>query len=185
MELGQGGELGGPDPRCAAGPGQAVVQQGHARGGQPLRAGAQVSEAASAAVDPHQGLASDPPACPRATPSASAVRANELAKGLRVRLPTLRTAKLFAKHLKVAEQVEALKKHHALAVGTPARLSKLMEAGALSLSATRVVVLDMAKDSKQFDLLSLPDVAKDTALFLKQAVMPELHKGDRLKVAIF
>eukprot|EP00624_Nannochloropsis_granulata_P006764 evm.model.NODE_51321_length_12106_cov_17.260614.2 len=40
--------------------------------------------------------------------SSSAVRANELAKDLRMKLRNLKTAKLFAKHLKVDAQIEVL-----------------------------------------------------------------------------
>lgn len=48
-------------------------------------------------------------------------------------------AKLFAKHFKVQEQIELLSKQYfPVAVGTPNRLSKLVELGALSLSRVKV-----------------------------------------------
>jgi protein CMS1 len=121
--------------------------------------------------------------------SPAAVRANDIAKELRVRLPNQRTAKLFAKHLKVAEQASALQKEfNALAVGTPNRLSKLLEAGALSLGNCRLLVLDASfKDAKQFTLLSLPGVAKDVALLLREHVLPALEGGqaEALRIAMF
>lgn len=126
--------------------------------------------------------------------SSSAVRANELAKDLRVKLRNLKTAKLFAKHLKVDAQVEVLQSEfNALAVGTPNRLIKLLELNAMSLARCRLVVLDSSfKDSKSFDLLTLPGVAKDTALLLRDHVLPAMlarkEKKDvkeQLRLALF
>jgi hypothetical protein len=57
--------------------------------------------------------------------------------------------------------------------------------GALSLAATRLVVLDMHRDKKDFTLLTLPDVAKETADFLRAFVVPQLLKpGAHLKLAL-
>lgn len=121
--------------------------------------------------------------------SPAAVRANDLAKELRVRLPNQRTAKLFAKHIKVEAQAEALRKDfHALAVGTPNRLGKLIEAGAISLAGCRLLVLDASfRDAKQFTLLTLPGVAKDMAVLLRDHVLPALKKAEAeaLKIAMF
>ena len=48
-------------------------------------------------------------------------------------------AKLFAKHFKVQDQIDLLSKQYfPVAVGTPNRLSKLIELGALSLSRVKV-----------------------------------------------
>jgi hypothetical protein len=126
--------------------------------------------------------------------SSSAVRANELAKDLRVKLRNLKTAKLFAKHLKVDAQVEVLQSEfNALAVGTPNRLIKLLELNAMSLARCRLVVLDSSfKDSKSFDLLTLPGVAKDTALLLRDHVLPAMlarkerkDVKEQLRLALF
>lgn len=49
-------------------------------------------------------------------------------------------AKLFAKHFKVQDQIDLLSKQYfPVAVGTPNRLSKLIELGALSLSRVKVI----------------------------------------------
>ena len=83
--------------------------------------------------------------------------------------------KLFAKHIKVAEQVEALQRgEHAVGAGTPHRILKLVssgsgggkeggreEDGALKLDALKWVVLDVRRDAKQRTLLELPEVAGD------------------------
>lgn len=61
-----------------------------------------------------------------------------------------RIAKLFAKHLKVAQQQEYLQQHPAcIAAGTPNRLCKLADIEALQLSKLRLVVLDVSQDAKQ------------------------------------
>ena len=49
-------------------------------------------------------------------------------------------AKLFAKHFKVQDQIDLLSKQYfPVAVGTPNRLAKLVELGALSLSRVKVI----------------------------------------------
>lgn len=48
-------------------------------------------------------------------------------------------AKLFAKHFKVQDQIDLLSKQYfPVAVGTPNRLAKLVELGALSLCRVKV-----------------------------------------------
>lgn len=101
-------------------------------------------------------------------------------------MKSYKTAKLFTKHLNVSEQVEILKEYQALACGTPHRLSQLLEMKALNLSATRLIILDMARDSKKYHLLNLPGVANDTASLLKTSIFPELgKKGNQMKLALF
>lgn len=67
-------------------------------------------------------------------------------------------AKLFAKHMKLEEQASFLaSKRFLFAVGTPNRILKLLEMGALSLQQTRLVVLDStwtdAKKRNIFDVV--------------------------------
>jgi hypothetical protein len=78
---------------------------------------------------------------------------------------------LFAKHVKVEEQVEILREKHAIAVGTPNRLKKLMDIGALSLASTKLVIIDMSRDEKSFSLLNSPNVKGDFFLFLCENVL--------------
>ncbi len=61
-----------------------------------------------------------------------------------------KVGKLFAKHFKQAEQEAVLSSTvmH-VAVGTPNRLIKLIEAGALKLGRLRYVVVDVAMDAKK------------------------------------
>ena len=91
----------------------------------------------------------------------SARRAAEVIKQISPKLHC-HIAKLFAKHFKVTEQVELLtKQHFPVAVGTPNRVAKLLELGALCLKSTDLLLVDMALDTKQFTILNLPGVSED------------------------
>ena len=57
--------------------------------------------------------------------------------------------------------MEALKKHFPIVVGTPNRLNKLFELGALSFHESKLFIFDLAKDAKSFDLLTLPSISVD------------------------
>ena len=57
--------------------------------------------------------------------------------------------------------MEALKKHFPIVVGTPNRLNKLFELGALSFHQTKLFIFDLARDAKSFDLLTLPSITTD------------------------
>ncbi len=65
-------------------------------------------------------------------------------------LQACRIAKLFAKHIKVAEQQQYLQQHPlCIAAGTPNRLCKLADTEALQLSQLQLIVLDVQQDAKQ------------------------------------
>lgn len=85
-----------------------------------------------------------------------------------------KVGKLFAKHFKVQDQVVALRQNFPIVVGTPNRLSKLIEIGALSLSQTRVVLVDMAEDAKGYHVLNLPGVSVDMYTFMLGPVKGEI-----------
>lgn len=71
-------------------------------------------------------------------------------------------AKLFAKHIKVPEQVELLRTQVVcIGAGTPNRLCKLADDGALQLDRLRHVVLDVQLDAKQRDVLAIPETCRD------------------------
>jgi protein CMS1 len=73
-----------------------------------------------------------------------------------------RIAKLFAKHFKVHEQVEALKSQPAaIGAGTPNRLAKLVEEEALKIDKIRYIVLDVRLDAKQRTILDQAEVTGD------------------------
>ncbi len=77
-------------------------------------------------------------------------------------LPKLKISKLFAKHLKISEQMESLSKSHfSIGVGTPNRLSKLVTLGALRINQIKLVLIDIESDLKNFTILTMPSVKED------------------------
>lgn len=113
---------------------------------------------------------------------ASAQRATEIIKSVSSKLIKCKIAKLFAKHFKVAEQIDMLSKdYYSIAIGTPNRLLKLLEVGALSLSQTSIVLVDHTPDSKGFPLLTQPDAKNDFYRLLYGAVY---DIKDKAKIAL-
>lgn len=112
----------------------------------------------------------------------SAIRATQIIKSISAKLIKCKIAKLFAKHFKVEEQMEMLSKEYfPIALGTPNRVSKLIELGALSLRRTAMVLVDVTPDSKSFTILSLNEVKNDFYKLLYTQVLPE---KSHLKIAL-
>lgn len=89
--------------------------------------------------------------------------------------------KLFAKHFRIQDQIEILKStHFPVAVGTPNRLHKLVELGALSLSQTVLLIVDLCEDVKGFNVMSLCDTKNDFYNFMSTYCSPE---KDHMKIA--
>ena len=77
--------------------------------------------------------------------------------------------KLFAKHLKIQDQIQSLKQNlkkseTSLNVGTPNRLLKLSKF--LDLERLDVIIIDMSLDVKKFSILDLKDTRRDLSTFL-------------------
>ena len=68
-----------------------------------------------------------------------------------------------------------------VAVGTPHRLHKLIELGALSLSKTQIILIDLIRDSKNLNMLTMNDVKNDLLDFLNVDVTSELN---HIKIAL-
>lgn len=101
-----------------------------------------------------------------------AIRATTIRNSLR-KILKCRIAKLFAKHFKIQDQIDLLKQHHPVVIGTPCRIHKLIELGALSLSQTQLIILDLTKDKKNLDILTIPDVKRDVSDFILKDVNDE------------
>ncbi|EMD38614.1 hypothetical protein CERSUDRAFT_113793 [Gelatoporia subvermispora B] len=86
-------------------------------------------------------------------------------------------AKLFAKHFKLEEHVAQLKRTKiGAAVGTPGRLGKLLENGALSTSALTHIMLDVShRDAKQRCVLDIPETRDE--VFKTVLGSPNVLKG--------
>ncbi|MCL7036537.1 hypothetical protein MKW94_027757 [Papaver nudicaule] len=116
--------------------------------------------------------------------STSALRALELLRGLRPLTKGCRAAKLFAKHMKVEEQVGMLKTRVNIASGTPSRIKKLIDIDALGLSRLAVIVLDMHTDTKGYSLLTLPQVSNEFWDLYKTHFEQPLIQGD-LRICLY
>ncbi|KAL0020487.1 hypothetical protein WJX77_009650 [Trebouxia sp. C0004] len=91
---------------------------------------------------------------------------------------TCRIAKLFAKHIKVAEQQQYLQQHPlCVAAGTPNRLCKLADTEALQLSQLQLIVLDVQQDAKQRTILDMPETKRDFWAFFSRHVQQRLQTG--------
>ena len=104
--------------------------------------------------------------------SPAALRATDLVRQMR----SLKTkvAKLFAKHFKLQDQIELLQKRWPVVVGTPNRLAKLAETGALSFAATRLILIDAGKDSKGFDIFEINGVKQDLLALINTYIRTQL-----------
>ncbi|KAK4803936.1 hypothetical protein SAY86_003753 [Trapa natans] len=91
----------------------------------------------------------------------SAIRAIEVLRGFRSLTTECHAAKLFAKHIKVEEQVASLKSRVNIAGGTPSRIKKLIELEALGLSRLSILFIDLHVDVKGYSLLTLPQVSDE------------------------
>lgn len=91
----------------------------------------------------------------------SAIRCVELLRGMKAFIGKVKPAKLFAKHIKVEEQVALLKEHVNIAAGTPNRVRRLIDIGAMGTGRLRLVILDMHADAKGLTILSVPQVTSE------------------------
>lgn len=112
--------------------------------------------------------------------SHSSIQANLLLKEFRESLTNFRCVKLFAKHIRAEAQAKALRKHQQeriCGVGTPNRILKLLQEGALTLSEPLVVV-DGRINLKGYNMINVKDLAADTGALVEQV----LQLGGKLLV---
>ena len=113
---------------------------------------------------------------------ASALRCTEIVKSVSGKIPNCKIAKLFAKHIKTEEQMDLLSKaYYPIAIGTPNRVNKLIEMGALSLRKTKIFLADVTPDVKNATLLTSKDVKED---FFKLLVNDVCQEKAHLKIAL-
>ncbi|XP_067849231.1 protein CMSS1 isoform X2 [Heptranchias perlo] len=97
-----------------------------------------------------------------------------------------KTFKLFAKHIKVEEQIKWLTKGviH-LGVGTPGRIRNLIEQDGLSLQSLKYVILDWNwHDQKLRRLMDIPEVKQETLKLLETSIVP-ICKSGSVKLGLF
>lgn len=130
------------------------------------------------------GKDSEPGSPALLTISLSALRSLELLRSLKPFTKDCHAAKLFAKHLKIEEQVSCLKNHVNIACGTPNRIKKLIDMEALSLSRVSVVVLDMHTDVKGYSLFTMPQIRDEFWELYTTHFHPRLLDGS-LRICLY
>ncbi|XP_040912563.1 protein CMSS1 isoform X2 [Toxotes jaculatrix] len=116
----------------------------------------------------------------------SALRTIELIKQLTTFKGEAKIAKLFAKHIKIEEQVKLLQKGVThIGVGTPGRISALIEKEGLNLQALRYLVLDWNwRDQKLRRMVDIPEIKLDFIKLLESGILNGC-KEDKVKIGLF
>ncbi|XP_072252783.1 protein CMSS1 isoform X2 [Leuresthes tenuis] len=116
----------------------------------------------------------------------SALRTIELIKQLTSFKGEAKAAKLFAKHIKIEEQAKLLQKGVThIGVGTPGRISALIEKEALNLQALRYLVLDWNwRDQKLRRMVDIPEIKLDFMKLLDGGILAAC-KEDKVKIGLF
>ncbi|XP_068602758.1 protein CMSS1 [Brachionichthys hirsutus] len=116
----------------------------------------------------------------------SALRTIELIKQLTTFKGAAKVMKLFAKHIKMEEQVKLLQKGVAhIGVGTPGRISALVEKEGLNLRPLKYVVLDWNwRDQKLRRMVDIPEVKLDLMKLLQSGILKGC-KEDKVKLGLF
>jgi len=100
--------------------------------------------------------------------SPSAIRAVDLYHSLKSEFTEVSIAKLFAKHIKIEEQIHFL--HNTITpicVGTPNRIRKLAECGALTINNCELLLIDTHRDDKKATIFDINDTKDDLLRFYK------------------
>ncbi|KAF5026208.1 hypothetical protein F66182_1705 [Fusarium sp. NRRL 66182] len=95
-------------------------------------------------------------------------------------------AKLFAKHMKVDEQVKFLQNHKTgIGVGTPARLTELIDNGTLSLDNLKRVVVDASHiDQKKRGVMDMRETMMPLARFLSRKEFKDRYGDEEKPLAL-
>ncbi|XP_031436070.2 protein CMSS1 isoform X1 [Clupea harengus] len=116
----------------------------------------------------------------------SALRALELMKQLVAFKGEAKILKLFARHIKVEKQIQLLSNIVAhIGVGTPARITELIQKDGLSLEAVKYLILDWNwRDQKCRRMVDVPEVKVEMFKLLESGILPRCRDGDT-KIGLF
>ncbi|KAM4888649.1 protein CMSS1 isoform 2-T2 [Thomomys bottae] len=116
----------------------------------------------------------------------SAIRALELIRSMTAFRGDSKVMKLFAKHIKVQEQVKLLEKRVVhLGVGTPGRIKELIKQDGLHLNPLKFLVFDWNwRDQKLRRMMDIPEIRKEVFELLEMGVL-DLCKSGSLKLGLF
>ncbi|XP_068126793.1 protein CMSS1 isoform X2 [Hyperolius riggenbachi] len=117
---------------------------------------------------------------------ASAHRTLELIKLVNAFKGDAKVMKLFAKHIKIKDQINLLEKSVVhLGIGTPGRIKALIEQEGLSLQSLKYLVLDWNwRDQKLRRMADIPEVKKEMVELLESGVIAACREG-AVKIALF
>ncbi|KAF4968014.1 hypothetical protein FZEAL_10446 [Fusarium zealandicum] len=95
-------------------------------------------------------------------------------------------AKLFAKHMKVEEQVKFLQNHRTgICIGTPSRLMNLIDNGALCLDHLKRLVVDASHiDQKKRGVMDMKDTMMPLAQFLSRKDLKDRYADEKKPLAL-
>ncbi|XP_057269052.1 protein CMSS1 isoform X1 [Pezoporus wallicus] len=116
----------------------------------------------------------------------SALRSLELIKSMTAFKGDCRVLKLFAKHIKIKEQLNMLEKgvFH-IGVGTPGRVKALVEQDGLCLDSTKYMILDWNwRDQKLRRMMDIPEIKKETIDLLEMSIIKLCREGS-VKLGLF
>ncbi|XP_058478159.1 protein CMSS1 [Solea solea] len=116
----------------------------------------------------------------------SALRTIELIKQLTTFKGDAKALKLFAKHIKIDEQVNLLQNNVThIGVGTPGRISALIDNDGLNLQSLKYMVLDWNwRDQKLRRMVDIPEVKLDFMKMLESGILKGCKEG-KIKVGLF
>ncbi|XP_072471476.1 protein CMSS1 isoform X2 [Notamacropus eugenii] len=116
----------------------------------------------------------------------SALRALELIRSTSAFKGECKVLKLFAKHIKIQEQVKLLEKGVVhLGVGTPGRIKALIQQDVLNLNSLKYLVFDWNwRDQKLRRLMDIPEIRKEVLELLEMRLI-SLCRADSLKLGLF
>ena len=118
----------------------------------------------------------------------AALRAADLARVLRsFQSKKARIAKLFSKHIKLAEAIETCQKTRiGIGVGTPHRLIELLDAGALSVDHLERVVVDFSRiDRKTRGILDIKETQAPLMKFLTRSELKEKYAEGKVDLVFY
>ncbi|XP_071994585.1 protein CMSS1 isoform X2 [Engystomops pustulosus] len=116
----------------------------------------------------------------------SAHRTLELIKLLNVFRGDAKIMKLFAKHIKIKEQIKWLENNIThIGVGTPGRIRALIEQEGFSVPSLKFLILDWNwRDQKLRTMMDIPEVKKETIELLASGPIAACRDGS-LKICLF
>ncbi|XP_074070421.1 protein CMSS1 [Macrotis lagotis] len=116
----------------------------------------------------------------------SALRALELIRSMTAFKGDCKVLKLFAKHIKIQEQVKLLEKGVVhLGVGTPGRIKALIQQDVLNLNSLKYLVFDWNwRDQKLRRLMDIPEIRKEVLELLEMKLI-SLCRAESLKLGLF